>query len=231
MQRILLFVLLTECAFAADRQHPIEDLDTANALRQRYLTLTDSWAQDVEFTASEKAAMEAGKKWEPLMMKGPDDPLGKKILAAGDASFESVASYYPGKILDRTILGTYSDPHRPMSQYSDEFAIYWNGAIACNLIKGRLTERYGATGIQPLALNTVVQFRVGPKGEPFGRVRPRYSSIGYESGYLPIVVATYDVDGVRYRETAFADQPKNESGGWDIAYVRFEMTNIGSSPR
>jgi hypothetical protein len=175
--------------------------------------------------------MQAGTKWEPVMMQGPDDPLGKRILAAGEPSFHALTSYYPGKILDRTVLGTYSDPRQPMSDYSDEFAIYWNGAIACNLIKGRLTDRYGATGVQPLALNTVVSFRVGQNGEPFGRVRSRYSSIGYEAGYLPVIVASYEADGVRYRETALADQPKNESGGWDIAYVRFEMTNIAGEPR
>src|SRR5262249_56580091 len=28
-----------------------------------------------------------------------------------------------------------------------------------------------------------------------------------------------------------ADQPKAESAGWDIAYVRFEMTNLANVPR
>src|SRR5206468_620876 len=62
-------------------------------------------------------------------------------------------------------------------------------------------------------------------------VRAKYSSIGYEKGHLPIVVATYETDGLRYRETALADQPKGESGGWDIAYIRFEMTNVSNAPR
>ena len=30
--------------------------------------------------------MQAGKQLEPLMMAGPDDPLGKKILASGEPS-------------------------------------------------------------------------------------------------------------------------------------------------
>ncbi len=39
------------------------------------------------------------------MKKGPDDPLGKKILAAGDPSFDALASYYPRvQILDRTVF-------------------------------------------------------------------------------------------------------------------------------
>src|SRR5581483_7427398 len=106
-----------------------------------------------------------------------------------------------------------------------------NGAIACNLVKGRLTDRSGATGVAPLAHNTTVVFHVGRDGQLFGRVRTKYSSIGYEKGYLPIVTASYELDGILYRETAFADQPKDESGGWDIAYVEFEMTNVADGAR
>ncbi len=219
------------CGFAADRKTVIQDVAKAQAFKDRYIALTDSWVRDVEFTPAESAAMQAGKQYEDLMMKGPDDPLGKKILAAGEPSFEALAAAYPGKILDRTVLGTYSDPRQPMSPYSDEFAIYWNGAIACNLIRGRLTDRYGATGVQPLAHNTVVLFRVGPDHEQFGHLRAHYSSIGYEKGYLPIVTAAYETDGIRYREIALADQPKEESGGWDIAYVEFEMVNVTDTPR
>jgi hypothetical protein len=226
---LLLFVV--GFGVAADRKTIIQDAAVSKAFKERYVELVDGWAHETEFTAAEIAAMEAGKGWEPRLMKGPDDPIGKRILTAGEPSFDALASYYPGKVLDRTVLGAYSDPRQPIGDYPDEFTIYWNGAIACNLIKGRLTDRYGATGVQPLAMNTIVLFRVGAKGEPFGRARSRYSSIGYEKGYLPIVVATYDVDGVRYRETALADQPKGESGGWDIAYVRFEMTNTGNVAR
>jgi hypothetical protein len=218
-------------AMAAERDTIIKDPAASRAFKDRYVALTDSWARGIEFTPAETAAMEAGKQWEALMMRGPDDPLAKKVMAAGEPSYEALSSYYPGKVLDRTVLGTYSDPRSPIGDYTDEFAIYWNGAIAANLIKGRLTDRYGATGVQPLAFNTAVLFRVGPNAEIFGRVRARYSSIGYEQGYLPIVVATYETDGVRYRETALADKPKGETGGWDVAYVRFEMTNVSNAPR
>jgi hypothetical protein len=231
MRRFGLLVILLGCALAVGGQTNLQDPTAAAAIKEGYLALVDSWARVAEFTPAEMAAMEAGKKWEPLMMQGPDDPLGKRILAAGEPSFDALASLYPGKILDRTVLGSYSDPRRPMGDYSDEFAIYWNGAIACNLIKGRLTDRSGATGVQPLAHNTIVLFRVGPDHEQLGRVRSRYSSIGYEKGYLPIVTATYNTGGVRYRETALADQPKGESGGWDIAYVEFEMTNVSDGAR
>jgi hypothetical protein len=216
---------------AADGSTIVQDPAVSKAIKERYVALVDSWVRGIEYTPAEAAAMEAGKKIEPQLMIGPDDPIGNQILAAGEPSFAALAAVYPGKILDRTVLGTYSDPRQPMSLYSDEFAIHWNGAIACNLIKGRLTDRYGATGVQPLSHNTVVVFRVGPKGDAFGRVRSRYSSIGYEDGYLPIVTAAYELDGVRYRETAFADRPTGESGGWDIAYVQFEMTNLTQQPQ
>ena len=226
MQRLMAFVLLIELGFAASPKDRVSDPDVASARRARYIELTDSWAKGVEFTPAENAAMEAGKKWEPLMMKGPDDPLAKRILAAGEPSYNAVASYYPGKILDRTILGSYSDPRQPMSDYSDEFAIYWNGAIACNLIRGRFKDQ-----VQPVAMNTVLMFKVGAREEPFGSVRSRYSSIGYENGYLPIVTAWYEADGVRYTEYAFADRPGGETRGWDIGYVQFTMTNVSDGDR
>ena len=231
MKRFGVLACALGCALAADRNTIVQDPAVSKAIKERYVALVDSWVRGIEYTPAEAAAMEAGKKIEPQLMNGPDDPIAKKILAAGEPSFDALAAVYPGKILDRTVLGTYSDPRRPMGAYPDEFAIHWNGAIACNLIKGRLTDRYGATGVQPLSHNTVVVFGVGAKGDAFGRVRSKYTSIGYENGYLPIVTAAYELDGVRYRETAFADRPAGESGGWDIAYVQFEMTNLTREPR
>src|SRR6185295_17192681 len=83
----------------------------------------------------------------------------------------------------------------------------------------------------PLAHNTTVEFRVGQDAELFGRVRKNYSGIGYEKGYLPIVTATYERDGIRYSQTALAFKPERESGGWDVAYVRFEMANVSRTRR
>jgi hypothetical protein len=231
MKTLGLLIFCLGLGTAADRNAIVQDPAQSKAIKDRYLALTDGWAKTVEFTPAERAAMEDGKQREDVLMNGPDDPLGKRIKAAGDPSFNALAAIYPGKILDRTILGSYSDPRQPLGEYLDEFAIYWNGAIGANLIKGRLTDRYGATGVQPIAFNTAVSFRVGPDGEAFGRDRRRFSSIGYERGYLPIVAATYEAGGVRYRETAFADKPAGETGGWDIAYVAFEMTNVSTEPR
>jgi hypothetical protein len=196
--------------------------------KKRYVALTESWVRGIEFTPEETSAMLAGKQVEELMMKGPDDPLARRIMAAGEPSWAAVSAAYPGKILDRTVLGSYSDPRLPLGKFSDEFSIYWNGAIAANLKHGRLTNALGATGTLPLGHNTVVEFRVGSNAELPGRVRGNYSSIGYERGYLPIVTSTYDLDGVRYRQTSLAW--KHEEG-WDVAHVAFEITNTSKVPR
>src|SRR2546423_5115772 len=101
----------------ADRAPLISDPAESRAFKQKYVRLTDSWVQGIEFTAAEESAMRAGKKWEPLMTKGRDDPLARKIIAAGEPSYDALASYYPGNIIDLTILGTYSDPHSPAEGY------------------------------------------------------------------------------------------------------------------
>ncbi len=229
MFRFLSLALIAACLPAAEPPPLITDQAVAKALKQKYVALTDSWVPGTVFTPAEQAAMKAGKQWEKTMTAGPDDPIAKKIMAAGEPSYQAMLSYYPGKVLDRTVLGTYSDPHAPLGHYNDEFAIYWNGAIGANLSKGRFTDRYGGQGVQPLAHKTVVIFRVGSDAEMFGRTRANYSSIGYEDGFLPIVKASYEHNGVRYRQTALAHQPAGETGGWDIAYVRFELTNVSSS--
>jgi hypothetical protein len=162
----LLLILLVAPGYTAERGKVLMDPKESRAFKDKYVALTDSWIQGIEFTPAEQASMAAGKKVEELMDAGPDDPMAKKIIAAGEPSYAALTAVYPGKILDRTILGTYSDPHGPAEGYHDEFAIYWNGAIGANLIKGRLTDRLGATGVQPLAMNTAIEFLVGPRRSP-----------------------------------------------------------------
>ena len=216
---------------SAERSPVIREASDSRAFKARYLEMIESWVKDVVFTADEEKAMLEGRKVDELLNQGPDDPLGKRLRASGEPSFESLAAVYPGKILDRTILGTYSDPGAPLDGYNDEFAIYWNGAIAANLVRGRLSDGPGATGVSQIGHNTIIEFRVGADDELFGRVRARYSSIGYEDGYLPIVIATYERDGLTFTETAFAHRPKDESPGWDIAYVQVAITNTTRSPQ
>jgi hypothetical protein len=178
-------------------------------LRRKYLALTEGWTKGVVFTKAEREAMERGRQWEQLLWDGLDDPVAKKILAGGEPSFAALDQYYPGKILDRTVLGAWSDPAATPSRSDNEFYIWWNGALSANLRPqaGHLTN---------------VVFRVGPEAEMFGLDGERYTRLAYEDGYLPIVTATYTHGGVRYRETAFAD---------DVAYVAFEIENVSSTRR
>ncbi len=229
--RVAAALLLLAGTAAAGRHPQVLDPRRARELKDKYLAMTDGWVKAATFTAAERAAMEAGRRWEAAMTAGPDDPLAKKILAAGEPSFEALARIYPGKILDRTVLGSWSDPRSGSSGYDDEFTIWWNGAIGADLFKGPLTDRLGHTGIQPLAHNTTILFRVGADREMYGAVGESFSRIGYEDGWLPIVISTYERGGLRYRQTAFAGRPPRETGGWDVAYVRFEITNPGKIAR
>ncbi|HET8549453.1 MAG TPA: hypothetical protein VFL57_15680 [Bryobacteraceae bacterium] len=230
MRVVVVFVIAWVSLARAERHAAVNDPQLARALKDKYVGLTDGWVKAVQFTPAELDAMKAGRKWEALMTRGPDDPLAKRIQAAGEPSFDAMASHYPGKILDRTLIGTYSDPLR-RGTYDDEFWIWWNGAISADLFKGPLTDRLGATGVQPLAHNTNIVFRVGREREMYGAARTRFSGVRYEDGWLPVVVSTYDHEGIRYRQTAFADRPEAESGGWDVAYVSFELVNMSNTAR
>jgi hypothetical protein len=193
-------------------------LVTAQDLQKKYVALTEEWTRGAIFTKAEQEAMERGRQWEKLMWDGLDDPLARKVLAAGEPSFEALAGLYPGKILDRTLLGTYSDPAAKPGGHDNEFVIWWNGAISANLRPraGHLTN---------------LLFRVGKEAEMFGLDGRRYTRIAYEDGYLPIVTATYTHGGVRYRQSAFAWKPPAETRGADIAYVGFEITNVSRQPQ
>ena len=139
------------------------------------------------------------------MTKSLDDSLARKILAAGEPSYAALASCYPGKVLDRTILGTYSDSREKQKVFENEFVIWPNGAISAHLIEG---QQRG--GLRPVASNTNVVFRVGPDAEMFGKYGDRFSRLAYEDGYLPFVHAGYEAGGVRYEELAFAYMPEGE---------------------
>src|SRR5688572_33300074 len=75
------------------------DEKLATSARDKFLALTHGWAKEAVLKPSEKEAMERGRQWEGLMTTGLDDPLAKKILAAGEPSFAALDSYYPGKVL------------------------------------------------------------------------------------------------------------------------------------
>ena len=221
----LLATLFLCAAIASEAQAPKPANNTdSNSLRERYLALTRGWAEQAVFTPAEQRAMEQGRERESLMASGLDDPLAKEVLAKGEPSYEALAAMYPGKILDRTVLGSYSDPTKPATGSSEEFVVWWNGAISGNL----LTTPQG-NGRRPVADNTNILFRVGPAGEMFGKERTRFSALTYEDGYLPIVQASYTCGGIRYSETALADRLPGATD--DTAYVSFELKNETSQSR
>ncbi len=185
----------------------------AQELNRKYLALTESWTRGVRFTEAERQAMERGRESEKLMWDGLDDPLARRARAGGEPSLEALAALYPGKILDRTLLGTWSDPSQDPSRLDNEFYYWWNGAISANL-NGQAAH------------NTNIVFRVGADAEMFGLRADDYSRIGYEDGYLPILGARYRRGGVLYEQTALADK----TPGGDIAWVQFVLTNTSDGP-
>src|SRR5690349_5414356 len=114
--RAFLAFLNAACGVVTARGANVTDPAAARAFKDRFAVTTDAWADGIEFTPEEQAAMRAGKKSESLMWTGPDDPLAARVLAAGEPSFDAMAALYPGKILDRTVLGTWSDPRAPLGE-------------------------------------------------------------------------------------------------------------------
>ena len=206
----------------------LRDEKAARSLKEKFLQITSDWTRDVVFKKSEQTAMEQGKQWEDLMMKGLNDPASQKLLLRGEPSFASVESSYPGKVLDRAVLGTYSSPDRPPREdgSDNEFMVWWNGAISANLLKGKL-----GPNVQPLAENTNIVFRVGASAEMFGLNGEEFSRIKYEEAYLPIINMIYTSGAFRYRQTLFADRPAGEEIGFDTAFVQMQITNLSSSSR
>jgi hypothetical protein len=226
--RVLLGALTSAFAAAVLATTGSAQESVAAAQRQKYVALTRGWAADAVLTSSDLKLAEAGRARERQVTESLDDAVATEILSAGEPSFDRLAAVYPGKILDRGVLGSYSDP-RGTTANGDEFVIWWNGAISANLIKGPAAA--DSKRIVTLAENTNVLFRVGPSAEMFGRVADRFSRVSYENGYLPIVHATYLSDEVEYRETAFAAAPPSGAAGPDTAFINFELKNTSRSAR
>ena len=221
-----LAILIFAAVLLASAQTPAPAANAGNSkeFRQRYLSLTRGWAEQAVFTDAEVRAMQAGQKREGEMSASLTDVLGNEVLSKGEPSFEALAALYPGKILDRTLLGSYSDPTSPAIGSKEEFVIWWNGAISANLLYQQIDKRR-----VPSAENTNILFRVGPQAEMFGKGGDQYTRLGYEDGYLPITQASYTYDGIRYTETALADRLAGD--GQDTAWIQFEMKNETSTPK
>ena len=134
--------LLALQTLQAQRPPIITDPGIAKTLGGQYLALTRSWKSGVIFRPAEIRAMREGKQQEASMTSGLNDPLGKKAMAGGDPSFEKLAALYPGKLLDRTVLGPYSDSRRAEpangAENDDEFAVWFNGAIGANILRHKV---------------------------------------------------------------------------------------------
>jgi hypothetical protein len=220
---VMTLVAVLTLAAGQTSSNPVPQ-DDAKVLKEKYLSLTRHWAEEAVLTPAEERAMEEGRKREGLMTNRLNDVLADEVLAKGDPSFAALAALYPGKILDRTLLGSYSDSTSPAAGSNEEFVLWWNGAVSANLLSQQVENV-----LRAVAENTNILFRVGPEAEMFGKVGTRYTRLKYEEGYLPIVQAAYTCDGIRYSETAFADRLPNESQ--DTAYIQFGMENVSSAPR
>lgn len=211
----LWIALVCGVAFGQER-HVLTDAKLAEKVKAQYLEMTRGWTADVRFSAAEKAAMENGKQYEREMDAALEDVMAKRVLALGEPSWDTVTRFYPGKILDRTILGGYSDSRRPEpagKAYDDEFSVWWNCAISADIIR----QRVPAT-VLTVAYNTNLVFRVGKEAEMFGLDRENYTGVEYEGGFLPILRAEYKRFGVVYRVT-MVHAPV------DDAMVRVEIEN------
>lgn len=213
---ILLLIGLLCQAASAQQRHVLTDAKQAEALKARYLDMTRDWTAGVRFKAEEKSAMENGKQYEREMDAALEDVMAKRVLALGEPSWDTVTRFYPGKVLDRTILGGYSDSRRaePAGKANDdEFAVWWNCAISADIIR----QRVPAT-VLTVAYNTNIVFRVGKEAEMFGLDRENYTGLEYEGGFLPILRAQYKRFGLVYRVT-MVHAPV------DDAMVRVEIEN------
>ncbi|MBM3735202.1 MAG: hypothetical protein FJW39_05385 [Acidobacteria bacterium] len=188
----------------------LTDAKLAESLKQRYLAMTRSWTEGVQFTGAELQAMERGKSVEKEMMESPADVMAQRVKAMGEPSWERVTALYPGKLLDRTVLGGFPG--------DDEFSVWWNCAISARIIRHKVP----ATTLT-VAYDTTVVFRTGEQAEMFGIARDGYSSLRYEDGYLPVLRARYERHGVIYHVTMAHGPP-------DTAWVRVEIENPSSRP-
>jgi hypothetical protein len=200
----------------------LSDSKQAAALEARYREMTRSWIKEVRFSAAEKSAMEHGRQYDREMDAALEDVMAGRVLALGEPSWDTVTRFYPGKVLDRTILGAFSDSRRDQPAGAgpdDEFSVWWNCAISSDIIRHRVPAT-----VLTVAYNTTTTLGVGKDAEMLGVERESYSGLQYEGGFLPILRATYSRFGVVYRVT-IVHAPV------DDALMRVEIENPSPEPR
>jgi len=138
------------------------------------------------------------------------DAVGDKELArAGDPTFESVAGYFPAMKKPREIVGVKHHPH--------DIGVAPDGSL-------ELSDDVDAKG-SPVAF-----FEVGKPAVRFGS-GPAGCSKALAQGRLPIVLARFEGDGVRYEETIFgySEGLSPDADLW--AYVALEAKTGSPAPR
>src|SRR6185312_4749158 len=99
ISRLLALLFLFAFALAPARTSlAVQAQDNAQGPRERYLALTQGWAQQAVFTPAERRAMEEGRKREEIMTNSLNDVLADQVLAKGEPSYKALAALYPGKI-------------------------------------------------------------------------------------------------------------------------------------
>jgi hypothetical protein len=146
------------------------------------------------------------------------DELGEKELAAGrDPSFESVSSHFQAMKRPREAIG--------VKTHRDEFVITPDGWV--NFMPVRSNHWRGHTGEN----SGNAFFTLSKPSVYFGRGDSGPAVKRLVEGYMPIVIADFQHDGLKYEQTAVAwsegmspDEPL-----W--AFVRLKVINPGKKAR
>ncbi len=135
------------------------------------------------------------------------DTRGEKILAGkDDPSFDSVAPVFPPMKYGRELVG--------IKDHRDDFTIFPDGAV----------HRTGG----------YVYLEVGTPPAPV-----RFGSGGDEDlpakmlyrGHLPIVISTWEHDGLKLEQTVFAHSENFSADAPIFAYLRLRVSNSSDKPR
>jgi len=146
------------------------------------------------------------------------DPLGAKELAAkSDPSFESVSSYYPAMKRPREVIG--------VKDHRDEFIIMPDGKL--NFTPSRVDHWRGHIASR----SGNVFFTLGDPPVWFGRGESGSPVKRLVDGYMPIVIADFEHDGLKYEQTAVAWSEGMSADTPLWAFVCLRVTNPGGEAR
>ena len=147
------------------------------------------------------------------------DPVAEKELAAGRGpSFESVSSHYPAMKSPREVIG--------VKEHRDEFIIMPDGKV--NFMPTRSDHWRGHT---PQNSGNAF-FTLGEPATWFGKVGGKMlANKRLREGYMPIVIADFEYDGLKYEQTAVAWSEGMSPDAPLWAFVRLNVSNPGDRER